>query len=141
MMSVAGRFTGNRADAEDSVQESLLYLIEQAHRLVVSDSLRPWLYPVVRHRAQSRWRDRRLPSDDSRPALRAPSTQTDQNERLRRAVESMSDLLREVLILRVVDGLSVAQTARALDIPEGTVKSRLASAIAILREDPSLGHF
>jgi len=44
-----------------------------------------------------------------------------------------------VLILRVVDGLSVAQTALAMDIPEGTVKSRLHAALVSLREKPGLG--
>lgn len=141
-LGVATRFVGNRADAEDAVQEALVFLIERSGRLVISDSLRPWLYPVIRNRAQQRARDQRPVShvgheESSADALAPP----DPDERLRRAVASLSDPILEVLMLRIVDGLSVAQTATALEIPEGTVKSRLAAALASLRKDPSLGDF
>ena len=43
---------------------------------------------------------------------------------------------REVLIMRFVDGLSLADIAAALSIPQGTVKSRLHHAIKTLRDDP-----
>ncbi len=141
-MGVGGRLSGNRADGEDSVQESLLFLIERASTLVVTDSIRPWLYTVIRRRAQHRRRDRRAAEPMTRTVIADHETvAAEPDERLRRAVASLSDPVREVLYLRVVDGLSVAQTALALEIPEGTVKSRLAAALASLRRDPSLGLF
>ena len=48
----------------------------------------------------------------------------------------LPDGQREVLLMRVVDDMAVAEIALALGIPEGTVKSRLHHALAALRDDP-----
>ena len=58
------------------------------------------------------------------------------DESLAAALEVLSDDHREVLLLRFVDGLSLAEIAEALSIPLGTVKSRLHNALAGLRHDP-----
>jgi RNA polymerase sigma-70 factor (ECF subfamily) len=60
------------------------------------------------------------------------------DERLQGLAELMEDLpvgQREVLMLRFADGLSLAEIAEALQIPLGTVKSRLHGAIEALRAD------
>lgn len=139
MLAVARRYTPDEPTAEDAVQDALLHLIDRAPHLVVADSIRPWLYPVVRHRAQSHARaarhaDTPIPPDPPGSDRHAPEL----DDEIRRAVASLSEPLRETLILRIIDGLTVAQTALALQIPEGTVKSRLAAALAALRENPHL---
>jgi len=48
----------------------------------------------------------------------------------------LSDEHREVLLLRFVDGLSLSEIADTMNIPLGTVKSRLHNALAFLRHDP-----
>ncbi len=139
MLSVARRFTPDEAGAEDAVQEALLHLIDRSSRLIVGDSIRPWLYPVVRHRAQNQARASRRGQAAALPdAVLVLPTTVERDDEIRRAVASLGEPLRETLILRVVDGLSVAQTATALRIPEGTVKSRLAAALGALRENPRL---
>ncbi len=136
-MSVARRYAGGEAAAEDALQESFLFLIERAARLVIGDSVRPWLYPVIRHRAQAQRRHARDAAAEPVETVEKRASETP-DDAIRRAVGSLSEPLRETLILRVVDGLSVGQTARALDVPEGTVKSRLNAALAALREHPGL---
>ena len=59
-----------------------------------------------------------------------------QDESLTVAFALLSDEHREVLLLRFVDGLSLAEIAETLNIPLGTVKSRLHNALAFLRHDP-----
>ena len=141
MLTVARRFISEVDLAEDAVQESLLHLVERAPGLVVGESIRPWLYPVVRFRAQGQRRARdRHPGAMPEGVDRAgdESGAIADSDALRRAIDALPDGLRETLLLRVVDGLSVPHTALALGVPEGTVKSRLHAALATLREDPAL---
>ena len=60
---------------------------------------------------------------------------------LRQILKRLSEEHREVLLLRFVDGLDLAEIARAMDIPLGTVKSRLHNALETLRADPSTKQF
>src|SRR6185295_8304955 len=53
---------------------------------------------------------------------------------LEEALAAMAQEHREVLLMRVVDGMSVAEVALALGIPDGTVKSRLHHALKVLRD-------
>ncbi|MEZ6243443.1 MAG: RNA polymerase sigma factor [Phycisphaerales bacterium] len=137
-MSVARRFSGNEAAAEDALQESLLHLIERSGRLVIDESVRPWLYAVIRNRTLAQRRDASRTKAAEAIDLPADPPGQDLDDEIRRAVASLSEPLRETLILRIVDGLSVAETALALGVPEGTVKSRLSAALAALREHPAL---
>ena len=60
---------------------------------------------------------------------------------LRQILKRLSEEHREVLLLRFVDGLDLAEIARAMDIPLGTVKSRLHNALETLRADPRTKQF
>ena len=59
-----------------------------------------------------------------------------ENDQLAAVLANLSDGHREVLLLRFVDGLSLAEISEALEIPLGTAKSRLHNALAMLRADP-----
>ena len=50
-LAVARRFVSDAELAEDAVQESLIHLVERADGLLVADSIRPWMYSVIRFRA------------------------------------------------------------------------------------------
>jgi len=64
------------------------------------------------------------------------------DESLTAALALLSDGHREVLLLRFVDGLSLAEIAETMNIPLGTVKSRLHNALETLRNDPrTKGYF
>jgi len=56
-------------------------------------------------------------------------------------LKRLSEEHREVLLLRFMDGLDLAEIARAMDIPLGTVKSRLHNALGTLRADPRTKQF
>ena len=85
----------------------------------------------------------RLVGDDAMPE---PSAEADEppaiaNEALRDLLGHLSDEHREVVLLRFVDDLALAEIAERLGVPVGTVKTRLHHAVGRLRDDPATKNF
>jgi RNA polymerase sigma-70 factor (ECF subfamily) len=140
VVNLAFRFTGDHALALDVLQETFLYFLKKFPGFTLTCQLRSFLYPAVRHLAiAARRKAERLQSEDGGlPELEAPppapigDTARDQ---LAAVVAALPETQREVLLLRFVDGLSLNEIAEALEIPLGTVKSRLHNALDALRRD------
>jgi RNA polymerase sigma-70 factor (ECF subfamily) len=138
VVGLAYRYTRDRDLALDVLQETFLYVLGKFPGFELRSEMKTFLYPTVRHLSvalQSK-ATRRPPATGSLTFEPPPDPCTD--ERLRGLAELMEDLpvgQREVLMLRFADGLSLAEIAEALQIPLGTVKSRLHGAIEALRED------
>lgn len=149
------RFTGSRALAEDVFQETFLQIHLSAATFDVDRRLKPWLYTIATNKARDarRWLRRRpsvsldspvgglddpvsmvdlMPSDGEGP--QEPLQGTEQSERVRAVVDRLGDLHREVLLLTYFQRMSYAQVANILDIPVGTVKSRLHGAVRAFGE-------
>ncbi len=155
-LNVARRMTPSEAAAGDVVQDAFVSLLRQFPGFELTAGLRTYLYAVIRNRARDqRRKDSRLRlvgdlgdsvgggggSVHAGDAADA-GEHGERMDALRVAVGALSETQREVLILRVVDGFSVGEVARALEIPEGTVKSRLHLAIKALREhEATRGYF
>ncbi|MEU9734362.1 RNA polymerase sigma factor [Streptomyces sp. NPDC048002] len=137
--------TGDRPTAEDVMSETFLIAWQTRDRLHADGgSLRPWLLGIATHRAENARRSlRRRHAFLSRPH-RPPVVEdfagqvagrVDDARRLE-AVQDALDRLRrperEVLVLCVWSGLDYRQAAQALDVPVGTVRSRLSRARARL---------
>jgi RNA polymerase sigma factor (sigma-70 family) len=137
---------GGIDDAEDAVQDAFVKAYAALNRFRAGAPFRPWLLRIVANEARNRRRSasRRaglaLRAAEDRPlADAAPSVEVavlDQETRvtLIAAVNALRDDDREVIGCRYFLELSEAETAEALGIPRGTVKSRLSRAIARLRE-------
>ena len=140
VLRMALRFAGREAEAQDVLQEAFLHVLDRLATLELSAQLTTYLYPVVRNLARrAREKAGRLATDED--ALRAledlaaePRAEGADGE-LGAALRRLPEEKREVVLLRFVDGLTVAEIAHALEVPEGTVKSRLHHALAALRED------
>lgn len=142
---LAYRFTGSEDLALDVMQETFLYFLKKFPGFTLTANLKTFLYPAVknlslaaRHKAnryQSTEGEQRLLDE-----LTAESSATDIRE-LAFVLANLSEEQREVLLLRLVDGLSLAEIAKAMEIPLGTVKSRLHNALAALRQDPRTKEF
>jgi len=135
VVSVALRFTGNREDALDVLQEAFTYFLRKLATFELRSRARTFLYPVVKHLALSRRRSaaRTVSLDDARvePTREAPEEST---EGITALIDRLPEGQQEVVWLRFVDGLDLKEIAEALEIPLGTVKSRLNAALESLRE-------
>jgi len=133
-------------EAEDAVQESSLRALRYAGTLRGEDA-RPWLLGIVRNTCfnmleRQRRQAEMLEFDSAefelaRAATEAEPTQQVQQRRLRvqidAAIRALSPALREVIVLRELEGLAYEEIARVAGLPIGTVMSRLSRARALLR--------
>jgi RNA polymerase sigma-70 factor, ECF subfamily len=138
----AWRLTGDRAHAEDVVQETLLRAWQHPQVLNNGQSPRGWLFTVARNlviddRRSARFRNEAMSSDGSGPPERAgPDEQTGAVNRalIGDAMAQLSTEHRAVVGLSYYQGWTTAQIAADLGIAEGTVKSRLHYALRGLRQ-------
>jgi RNA polymerase sigma-70 factor (ECF subfamily) len=142
VVNLAFRFTGDRDLALDVLQDTFLYFLKKFPGFRLTCQLRSFLYPVVRNLSIGAQRKaRRCQSDgtdlaDLEAAMPSEASATPgDREQLAAALAGLTEEHREALLLRFVDGLSLREISEALDIPLGTVKSRLHNALAVLRRD------
>lgn len=137
VMRLAWRFTGDRDDALDVLQETFAYLLAKFPGFRLSASMTTFLYPVVKHIA-IRLRDKRrrfVGADDVLATLAARKPPADARAELAAVVAGLPEGQREVVLMRFVDGMTLAEISQGLAVPVGTVKSRLHNALRALRSD------
>ncbi len=140
VVNTAYRFTQDRDAALDVMQEVFIYLLSKFPGFVLAAKLTTFLYPVIKHTAMAARRKsaRFAGSDEILAGLPAPDRAgPGDSDEIEHVLAGLPAQQREVLLLRFVDGLSIEEVALALDIPAGTVKSRIHHAIRTLRQDPA----
>jgi RNA polymerase sigma-70 factor (ECF subfamily) len=130
--------TGDRAAAEDAVQEAVLRAWQRSERGEQIDRLDAWVATVALNLSRSRFR--RLGAERrARSKLPAPSPDAvDDRLDVSRAVVRLPRRQRQAVVLRYLLGHTTAEIARAMGTSEGTVKSQLSKARARLAQDLSL---
>lgn len=134
--AIAHAVLGSRADAEDVAQDVFLTAFRRRSELRDPDAFRAWLARTsYRLALNSRRRQTRAQSRDEAAALKHPVVAVDDphglvaarmdEARLRAAILGLPDKLRAVVLLCAVNGLAARTVGAALNIPEGTVRSRL----------------
>jgi RNA polymerase sigma-70 factor, ECF subfamily len=135
---------GSQEDAEDVAQETLCKAFRTLHQLREAGKVGAWLrrmnhrHALVVYRRHHAAREERLATGHAGeiPAPKTSHNTTSVHQAMRdkivRAMDSLPDGYREVLALRYWEKLSNAQIASRLDIPEGTVRSRLARADSMM---------
>jgi RNA polymerase sigma-70 factor (ECF subfamily) len=125
---------GDERDARDALQETLIAAWQGLPGLRRADRFWPWIAGIAANKAADAAR-RRPSSNGHRPEL-AAEVVADAHGALavRQALDRLPDRWREVLLLRLVLGLSEEETAAALGVRLGTVKSRTARARGRLLE-------
>jgi len=144
--SLAFRFTSDESLALDVLQETFLYFLKKFPGFTLTAQMKTFLYPVVKNLSiAARRKAERHQSTESELEVLAnqPAEQSMRIEakELTAVMAGLSEEQREVLLLRFVDGLSLAEIAAAMEIPLGTVKSRLHNALTALRKDPRTKSF
>jgi RNA polymerase sigma-70 factor (ECF subfamily) len=160
LYNYALRMTNNAADADDLVQETYLKAFRAADRFEPGTNLRAWLFTILHNTARNRARDR------ARDAVTADSETVDQaadgpspygalgdrggdmsaETRLVRealapeiqaAIDALPDAFRQAVWLRDVEEFSYAEIADMLDVPAGTVMSRISRGRRMLYDQLS----
>ena len=135
----------NSAEAEDVAQEALFRAYRKFDGLRDAQRFRSWLVRVSFRLALDRSRSARRREQRetlwAQPDLRPPVQSAEQiaasrqfEERLGRALGELPDRLRLVMLLTAIEGHSIEEVATLLDVPSGTVKSRLFAARKSLAE-------
>lgn len=137
---------GAGSDADDVVQEAFVSAYRALPRFRVSEPFRPWLLRIVINQAHNAVRrSNRARTLASRAAgwpietvlhdtPTASALSAERREMLVRALGELRESDREMLAMRFLLDLSEAETATALKLPKGTVKSRTARALDRLRQ-------
>lgn len=153
LYGAALRMTRNRADAEDVVQEAFIKAFSSFHQFKPGTNLKAWLFRILTNtyingyrKAQRRpqtadgddvedWQIARAASHDA-TGLRSAEVEaldTIPDERIREALDSLSDDFRQVVMLADVEGFAYKEIAEIMGTPIGTVMSRLNRARKQLR--------
>jgi len=135
---LARRFTRNDADALDVLQETFGYLLRKFPGFKLTASMTTFLYPVVKHTAFAVLRKKKRFESDEDVMSEIPAVEAKETSRaeLAAVMSVLAEEQREVLLMRFVDDMTLKEIAHALQIPLGTVKSRLYHALQKLRRDP-----
>jgi len=151
------RLVGNHEDAEDMSQEAFARAYGHLGDFDLDRPFYPWFYRILRNLCINHLRRKTrggfrvsIDGDDETPALQIPSLDPDPSvlaerndtvDRMWREIGSLSPEHREILLLREIEDLPYRDIAETLDIPIGTVMSRLHAARAELRRrmEPYLG--
>lgn len=147
-MKLAMRFAGEYELACDAVQDTFTYFYQKFPGFTLTAKMTTFLYPAVKHNALAvKKKSKRAQGDHDSEALlgvaggeQDPANQEESGD-LRALLAQLSDGHREVLMLRFNDGLLLEEIAEMLQIPLGTVKTRVHHAVKKLREDPNIKKF
>jgi RNA polymerase sigma-70 factor (ECF subfamily) len=151
LYGTALRLTRNRADAEDLVQDTLVKAFRFADRFEAGTNLRAWLYTILHNTWRNQRRDAArgnvdVDSDRVEEAAASPGgpTASETPERillrstldadLQAALDALPEAFRQAVWLRDVEEFSYAEIAGMLDIPIGTVMSRISRGRRLLFE-------
>jgi RNA polymerase sigma-70 factor (ECF subfamily) len=137
--------TRSEEDARDAAQDGFIKALAALGRFDPTKPLRPWLLTIVSNEARNRVRSGRRREQlvlrittevtgDAAPSPEASAVAVDTRERLLARINVLPDDQRAVVALRYFAGLSEQETAAALGVRVGTIKSRHSRALARLRE-------
>ena len=146
VVTLAHRFTGSDDLALDVLQETFLYLLRKFPGFRLTAQLKTFLYPAIKNLSiAARQKAGRYQSTEAEQQLleQTPSASgpASPGSDLAAALSNLSAEHREVLWLRFVDGLALAEIAEAIEVPLGTVKSRLHHALESLLQDKRAKQF
>ena len=139
LYGTALRLTRRAADAEDLVQDTYLKAFRAAHQFVPGTNLKAWLFTILHNTFRNtRRHDGRNPVDvdseaveraaDGAPGAESPEqilTRATLDADLQAALDELPDAFRQAVWLRDVEELSYAEMAAVLNVPIGTVMSRI----------------
>ena len=142
VMRLAIRFTGHHEDALDVLQETFGYFVRKFPGFELTAAITTFLYPAVKNLSLAARRKRLRSVSDNQDTLslipQPPSSDSANRDEFTRTLAGLSDAHHEILLMRFVDEMTQPEIATALDVPLGTVKSRLHHALLTIRQSPEI---
>jgi len=146
LFRTALRIMADRGAAEDCVQETYLQAQKSFHRFEPGTNCRAWmfsiLFHVVHHYRRKWFRLRTVGDDEAKLLENTPSRESMASEitdeEILKALDAIPKIYREVVLLTDVEEFSYKETCEILQVPIGTVMSRLSRGRSMLRD--RLGH-
>jgi len=143
LFRVALWLTRDRAEAEDLLQETLMEALTSFHRFAQGTNCRAWLVSILYHMQSKRRRTAarlHLVSDAEEriaetTAFEPPTPQNLTDEEVLGALERLPRAFQEVVILADIEEMSYKEIASALEVPVGTVMSRISRGRKLLRAE------
>ena len=151
LMNFVFRFVGEKNESEDIVQETFLRLFKNKHYYKEIAKFSTWIYTIAGNLAKTELRKRKrrklfsishymstekdydIPDSGTSPESDTNSIITDKI--IQGAIDKLSPKFKQVIILRDIQGFSYEEIAEIVNIPLGTVKSRVNRARLKLQED------
>jgi RNA polymerase sigma-70 factor, ECF subfamily len=151
LLNFVYRFVGNRTDAEDIVQETFLRVYRNKHMYKEIAKFSTWVYTIAGNLAKTELRRRKrhrifsvsnfvnedrdfdIPDRDHSPERKVDSNM--QEKIIQKAIEKLPIKFKEVIILRDIQEFAYEEISQILNIPLGTVKSRVNRGRLKLQED------
>ncbi|MEN6623253.1 MAG: sigma-70 family RNA polymerase sigma factor [Smithella sp.] len=156
MLNIAFRMMGDYDEACDVTQEAFIAAYKSIRKFKAESKFSTWLYRIVINHSKNRLKQisgiikqESISLDDSEEALAAdifnqslisctnPGVQLEDRERdtqIQKCITSLDEEYRDVLVLRDIQGFSYEEISDILNIPDGTVKSRLSRARNMLKD-------
>jgi RNA polymerase sigma factor (sigma-70 family) len=139
----AGVLLRDRQEVDDLVHDCLVRALDRLHTRRNNADMRPWLFTIMHNLYVSRVRQNKVHGpiesldrvDETALAVDPPQDHALRTQDVMRAVRRLPEDLRSVLLLVTVEDLSYGDVARILDIPIGTVMSRLSRARERVRRE------
>ena len=132
VVRLAAHVLHNSREAEDVAQEAFVKAFRQIAQFRGESGFYAWLYRIVINLCLDRMRRKcassELPLEGAMPSLIAVTPDIEKRLAVEQVLNSLTPPMRAALVLREVEGLEYAEIAVVLDIPVGTVRSRLNTA-------------
>ena len=151
LLNYVFRFVGNRSDAEDIVQETFLRVYKNKHYYKEIAKFSTWVYTIAGNLAKTELRRRKrrkifsvsnfvnderdfdIPDMNRNPEKEVDGSMKD--DIIQKTIEKLPPKFKEVILLRDVQGFAYEEISQILNIPLGTVKSRVNRGRLKLQED------
>ena len=131
---VAKGILNNQHDIEDAIQNTVINSFEKIKSLKNDEFFRTWIIRILINECNTILRKNRKVTSLDEAVGDEKYTDTYENMDLTNAISSLNEELRITTVLYYFDDMNTVEIAKVLDIPEGTVRSRLTRARAKLRE-------
>jgi RNA polymerase sigma-70 factor (ECF subfamily) len=137
IFGLAYHYVGNREEARDLAQEIFIRVYRNIHLCISAEMFMPWVIRIARNLSIDHGRRKAVrPQSSDIPVeemVDLPASSGDPDAQwvassrrrlLRRALQNLTDLNREIILLKEIQGLTLEEIASFLNVPLGTVKSR-----------------